>query len=30
VLAEQTAGIPDDEKRKMLCDNAVKFFHLDR
>ena len=30
VLEQQFAGVPEDEKRKMLCDNAVEFFHLDR
>jgi len=29
VLDKQFAGVPEDEKRKMLCGNAVKFFHLE-
>jgi len=28
-LDEQTAGVPADEKRKMVAGNAVRFFHLD-
>lgn len=24
------AGVPADEQRKMMCENAIKFFHLDR
>jgi uncharacterized protein len=30
VLDKQFAGVPEAEKRKMLSENAVKFFHLDR
>lgn len=30
VMEEQFAGVPMDEKNKMLAGNAVKFFHLDR
>lgn len=29
VMEEQMAGAPEDEKRKMLAGNAIKFFHLD-
>jgi predicted TIM-barrel fold metal-dependent hydrolase len=28
-LYEQTAGVPAEEKRKMVAGNAIKFFHLD-
>ena len=28
-LDSQMTGVPDDEKRKMAADNAIKFFHLD-
>src|SRR5438094_361039 len=30
VMDEQLAGVPVNEKRKMLAENAVSFFHLDR
>jgi predicted TIM-barrel fold metal-dependent hydrolase len=30
VIEEQFAGIPDDERRRIVCDNAVRYFHLDR
>ena len=30
LLSQQLAGVPQDEKRKMLGDNLVQFFHLDR
>jgi predicted TIM-barrel fold metal-dependent hydrolase len=30
VMEEQFAGVPLDEKEKMLAGNAVRFFHLDR
>jgi predicted TIM-barrel fold metal-dependent hydrolase len=30
VMDEQLAGVPDGERRKMLCENAISFFHLDR
>ncbi len=30
LLSEQLANVPADEKRKMMSENAVKFFHLDR
>jgi predicted TIM-barrel fold metal-dependent hydrolase len=30
VLAEQFANVPADEKQKILCENAVRLFHLDR
>jgi predicted TIM-barrel fold metal-dependent hydrolase len=29
LVEEQFAGVPEDERRKMLAGNAVKFFHLD-
>ena len=29
VLDSQMTGVPADEKRKMVADNAIKFFHLD-
>ena len=29
VIAETFAGVPDDERQRMVCDNAVGFFHLD-
>ncbi len=29
VMEEEFAGIPDDEKRMMLADNAIRFFHLE-
>jgi uncharacterized protein len=29
VLEAQMTGVPDDEKRKMAAENAIKFFHLD-
>ncbi len=29
VLDGQMAGVPSDERRKMVRDNAIKFFHLD-
>jgi hypothetical protein len=28
-LDAQMTGVPADEKRKMVADNAIKFFHLD-
>ena len=28
-LDAQMTGVPDDEKRKMVADNAIQFFHLD-
>jgi predicted TIM-barrel fold metal-dependent hydrolase len=28
-VEEEFAGIPADEKRKIVCDNAVRYFHLD-
>ena len=28
-LDSQMTGVPADEKRKMVADNAIKFFHLD-
>jgi len=30
LVKEQFAGVPEDEKRKILAGNAVKYFHLDR
>ena len=30
VIDDQFGEIPDDERRKILCENAVKYFHLDR
>lgn len=30
VMDEQMAGVPGEERRKMMCENAVEFFHLDR
>lgn len=30
MLSEQLAGVPEDEKRKMLSENLVQYFHLDR
>jgi hypothetical protein len=30
VMGAQLTGVPEDERRKMMCDNAVSFFHLDR
>jgi predicted TIM-barrel fold metal-dependent hydrolase len=30
VMDEQLAGVPADEQRKIMCDNVVRFFHLDR
>lgn len=29
-MQQQLAGVPEQEERKMMCENAVKFFHLDR
>jgi len=29
-MQQQMAGVPEDEERKMMCENAIKFFHLDR
>ena len=29
VLDSQMTGVPADEKRKMVADNAIRFFHLD-
>ena len=29
-MAAQLADVPEDEQRKMMCENTVKFFHLDR
>jgi predicted TIM-barrel fold metal-dependent hydrolase len=29
-LEQQFATVPEDETRKMLCENAVKFFNLDK
>jgi predicted TIM-barrel fold metal-dependent hydrolase len=28
-LDAQMTGVPNDERRKMVADNAIKFFHLD-
>jgi hypothetical protein len=28
-MEQQFAGVPTDEKHKMLAGNAVRFFHLD-
>jgi predicted TIM-barrel fold metal-dependent hydrolase len=30
VIEEQFQGVPEDEKRQIVCDNAVRYFHLDR
>jgi predicted TIM-barrel fold metal-dependent hydrolase len=30
IIEEQFAGIPEDERRKMLCENAYRYFRLDR
>lgn len=30
VMEKQMAGIPDEEKQKIVAGNAIKFFHLDR
>ncbi len=30
VIDEEFAGIPDDERRQIVCDNAVRYFHLER
>jgi hypothetical protein len=30
IIEEQFADIPADETRMIICDNAVKYFHLDR
>jgi predicted TIM-barrel fold metal-dependent hydrolase len=30
VMDDQLAGVPAEERRKMMCENAVEFFHLDR
>jgi hypothetical protein len=29
-LAEDFAGVPENEKRAMIVDNCVKYFRLDR
>jgi predicted TIM-barrel fold metal-dependent hydrolase len=29
VITHNFAGVPDDEKNMMICDNAVRFFHLE-
>ena len=29
-MQAQLADVPEDEQRKMMCENTVKFFHLDR
>jgi hypothetical protein len=29
VMAEQMAGVPEEERRKILAENARGFFHLD-
>ena len=29
VMEQDFAGVPEDEKRMMLVDNAVRYFHLD-
>ena len=29
-MQAQLADVPEDEQRKMMCVNTVKFFHLDR
>jgi predicted TIM-barrel fold metal-dependent hydrolase len=29
ILEEMFEGVPDQERRKLTCDNAVEFFHLD-
>jgi predicted TIM-barrel fold metal-dependent hydrolase len=28
LVEEQFAGVPENERRAMLADNAVRFFHL--
>ncbi len=28
-IAETFAGVPEDEKYKMVAGNAIKYFHLD-
>ena len=28
-INQQFAGVPEDERYKMLCGNAIKFFHLE-
>jgi predicted TIM-barrel fold metal-dependent hydrolase len=30
LLAEQLADLSEQEKRKIMAENAVQFFHLDR
>jgi predicted TIM-barrel fold metal-dependent hydrolase len=30
VMEKDFAGVPEKEKRAMLVDNAVRFFHLDQ
>jgi uncharacterized protein len=30
VMPEQMAGVPDDERRMMMSENTINFFHLDR
>lgn len=30
IIAEQFKDVPADEKRKIICDNAVKYFRLDK
>jgi uncharacterized protein len=29
-MENQLAGVPEDEKRKMMCENAIQFLHRDR
>jgi hypothetical protein len=29
VLERNFAGVPDEEAQRMVCGNAVQFFHLD-
>ena len=29
VIAKNFAGVPDDEVRKIVAGNAIRFFHLD-
>jgi predicted TIM-barrel fold metal-dependent hydrolase len=28
-MEKQLDGVPEDEKRKLMCDNTINFFHLD-